>query len=119
VGTTVLIKMDRARYAWVTLLPLAWLILVTMTAGIQKVFADDPRLGFLSHARSLADSADPNAARMILNDRLDAALALAFMAVVVVVIAASAREWWMVLTRKKAPTVSESPFVETAYAPGD
>ncbi len=119
VGTTVLIKMDKARYAWVTLMPLAWLTIVTMTAGVEKVFAADPRLGFLSHARTLVDSTNPNAARMILNDRLDAALALAFMAVVVVVIVASAREWYMVLSRKKAPVVSESPFVATAYAAGD
>jgi carbon starvation protein len=116
VGTTILIKMGRARFAWVTLLPLAWLASATLTAGWQKVFAADPRLGFLAHARSLTGSTDPNAARMIFNDRLDAALALAFMAVVLVVVAASAREWWLVVSRRKAPIVHEAPFVETAYA---
>jgi carbon starvation protein len=115
VGTTILIKMGRARFAWVTLLPLAWLASVTLTAGWQKVFAGDPRLGFLAHARSLAGSTNPSAARMIFNDRLDAALALAFMAVVLVVVAASAREWWLVVSRRKAPIVHEAPFVETAY----
>ena len=119
VGTTIIIKMGKARYAWVTLAPLAWLATVTLTAGVQKVFAADPRLGFLAHARSLAGSTNAGAARMILNDRLDAGLALAFMSVVVVVIAASAREWWMVLSRKKEPRVNEAPFVETAYATGD
>ena len=116
VGTTILIKMGRARFAWVTLLPLAWLASATLTAGWQKVFAADPRLGFLAHARSLTGSTDPNAARMIFNDRLDAALALAFMAVVLVVVAASAREWWLVVSQRKAPIVHEAPFVETAYA---
>jgi len=116
VGTTILIKMGRARFAWVTLLPLAWLASATLTAGWQKVFAGDPRLGFLAHARSLAGSTNPNAARMIFNDRLDAALALAFMAVVLVVVAASAREWWLVVSRRKAPIVHEASFVETEYA---
>ena len=93
VATTVLVKMGKMRYAWVTLLPLAWLAAATLTAGWQKVFSPDPKLGFLSHAQSLASSANPDAARMIFNDRLDAALALFFMVIVVVVILASAREW--------------------------
>ena len=54
VGTTVIIKRGVARYAWVTLMPLAWLVAVTMTAGWQKVFAADPRLGFIAHARTVA-----------------------------------------------------------------
>jgi carbon starvation protein len=53
---------------------------------------------------------------MIFNDRLDAALALFFMAVVLVVILASAREWWMVLAGKKAPVVHEAPYVESQLA---
>ena len=120
VGTTILIKMRKQRYAWTTAVPLLWLVIVTLTAGWQKVFAEDPRLGFLSHARLVAKGAgNPNAARLIFNDRLDAALALVFMAVVVVVIAASAREWWLVLSKRKAAVVNEAPFVETAYATGD
>jgi carbon starvation protein len=119
VGTTILIKLGKQRYAWVTLLPLAWLAAVTLTAGWQKVFASDPRLGFLSHARTMATSASPEAARLIFNDRLDAALAVAFMAVVVVVIVASAREWWLVLSKRKPAAVNEAPYVESAYATGD
>ena len=59
----------------------------TLTAGWQKVFSPDPKLGFLSHAESLRTSTLPTASRMIFNDRLDAALALFFMAVVIVVVA--------------------------------
>jgi len=120
VGTTVLIKMEKQRYAWTTLVPLAWLAAVTLTAGWQKVFAADPRLGFLSHARVVArGTVTASSARLIFNDRLDAALAVVFMAVVLVVIAASAREWWLVLSRRKAPTVNEAAFVPSAYAAGD
>ena len=94
VATTVLIKMGRMRYSWVTLVPLAWLATATLTAGWQKVVSPDPTLGFLAHARALENSSVPNASRLIFNDRLDAALALLFMAVVGVIIVASAREWY-------------------------
>src|SRR5687767_8405598 len=113
VVTTILVKMGKMKHAWVTLLPLAWLASATLTAGYQKVFSPLPALGFLSHARSLANSTNPNAARMIFNDRVDAALALFFMIVVLVVIAASAREWWLVAARRKAPQVNEAPYVES------
>ena len=113
VATTIVIKMGRLRYAWVTLTPLVWLAAATLTAGWQKVFSPSPALGFLAHARSLANSTDPNAARMIFNDRLDAALALFFMAIVLVVIAASMREWVLVGLRRKAAVVHEAPYVES------
>jgi carbon starvation protein len=112
VATTVLAKMGKLRYTWVPLVPLAWLAAATLTAGWQKVFSPDPKLGFLSHAASLNPNA-PDAARMIFNDRLDAALAMFFMAVVVVVILASAREWYLIAFGKKTPKVNEAPFVES------
>jgi carbon starvation protein len=121
VGTTVIIKMGKARYAWVTILPLAWLALVTLTAGWQKIFSADPKLGFLSHARLLRDTlaggALPagvqsvgDATRMILNDRIDAAVAAFFLISVVVVLFASAYEWFSVLSGRKAAETSEIPF---------
>jgi carbon starvation protein len=113
VATTVLAKMGKLRYAWVTVLPLAWLAAATLTAGWQKVFSPDPALGFIAHAQSLASAPGPNTARMIFNDRLDAALALFFMAIVVVVIVASAREWYLIAAGRKAPAVNEAPFVES------
>ena len=119
VATTVLIKMGKARYAWVTAVPLLWLGIVTLTAGWQKVFDLDPRMGFLAQARSLAGNTAPGTAQRIFNANLDAGLTLFFMAVVVVVIAASAREWFLVLSKRKAPQVNEAPFVETALVAGD
>ncbi|MEP6688826.1 MAG: carbon starvation CstA 5TM domain-containing protein, partial [Gemmatimonadales bacterium] len=121
VGTTVLIKGGKARYAWVTLMPLVWVLTVTLTAGWQKVFAADPRLGFLSHAARTVDQVAAGSvdaarrARLLFNDRLDAVTALAFMTVTLLVVAASAREWLLVLTRRRPATAKETPFVETAY----
>jgi len=118
VGTTIIVKMDRVRYVWVTVIPLIWLTAATLTAGWQKVFSPDPALGFLAHATSLAGSPDPNAARMIFNDRLDAGLALFFMTIVVVILIASAREWLLVISRRKAPMVQEAAFVRSRWVEG-
>jgi carbon starvation protein len=121
VGTTLLVKGGKARYAWVTLLPLAWLLAVTLTAGWQKVFSEDPRLGFLSHAAVTAGQVASGSldaargARLIFNDRLDAMVASIFMVITVLVVVASAREWILVLTRRRPAVVKETPFVETAY----
>jgi len=119
VGTTILIKMGRQRFAWVTLTPLAWLVTVTMTAGWQKVFSADPKLGFLAHAASLTGSTLPGAQRLVFNDRLNTFVALLFMTVVAVLIVTSVREWWLVLSKRKVAVVHEAPFVESAYAAGD
>jgi carbon starvation protein len=121
VGTTIIIKMGKVRYAPITLAPLAWLVIVTMTAGWAKIFSDDPRLGFLAHARLLSDqvaagvlprgAADATAAaRMIFNDRLDAAVAAFFMIAVVVILADSAKEWVAVLRGRKPAVSTEVPF---------
>jgi len=121
VGTTVIIKMGKARYAWMTIAPLVWISIVTMTAGATKVWSGDPKLGFLSHARlieaQLATAKMPagartagDVARMAFNDRLDAGVALFFMGTVVVILAASIHEWIKVRQGTASPS-SEVPFV--------
>ncbi|MGH7702527.1 MAG: carbon starvation CstA family protein [Gemmatimonadales bacterium] len=122
VGTTLLVKSGKRRYAWVTLLPLCWLLVVTLSAGSLKIFAAEPRLGFLAHAAQTAEqvaggSLDPaKGARLIFNDRLDAVVAGVFMLVTVLVVASSAREWFLVLWKRKPVVARETPFVETAWA---
>jgi carbon starvation protein len=130
VGTTIIIKMGKQKYAFMTMLPLAWLSVVTMTAGYQKIFSPDPRLGFLSHARSLQDAiasgtlpanirSAADAARLIFNDRLDAAVTAFFLISVIVIIAASAREWFAVLAGRKVAVSSEVPFEPRVAVAGD
>ena len=128
VGTTVFIKMGKARYSWITILPLAWLTIVTMDAGWEKLFSPDPKLGFISHAHILADQVASGtlpaaiagaaaAHRMIFNDYLDAAVAAFFMVAVVVILADSMREWWAVIGGHKAAVSSEVPFDAAAIVP--
>ena len=130
VGTTVIIKMGKARYSFVTILPLIWLTIVNMTAGWDKLFSPDPRLGFLAHAHviegQIASGALPaaiktvaDAHRMIFNDYLDAAVAAFFMVSVVVILVDSIREWGAVLLGRKAIISSEVPFTAVAAASGD
>ena len=125
VGTTIIIKMGKARFAWVTLVPLAWVTTVTLSAGWIKIFAAEPRLGFLSHARWLAEQiasgtlpagvATVGAARhMIFNDYLNALVAGVFMIAVIVVLVASAHEWWLVLSGRKVAVSTEVPFQQAA-----
>jgi carbon starvation protein len=95
--TVVLFKMKRERLAWVTIAPTAWLVLCTVTAGLEKVFSPNQAVGFLSHALKFGAAASagqllPPAktlhemARVVFNDYLDAGLAALFAAIVVTMV---------------------------------
>ena len=122
VGTTVIVKAGKARYAWVTLLPLTWLLTVTCAASWQKVLSPDPRLGFLALAeRTLAmvnaGEMAPGLGRQVaFNARLDALLTTLFVSVTLLVVAVSVREWILVIRGRKPARSLETPFEETAYA---
>lgn len=113
VATTVLIKMHRARYMWITLTPLLWLVSVTFTAGFEKIFAADPRLGFLSHAAALENAAIKVAETraVIFNERLDAVVCGVFLALVAIIVVDSARVWFGLLRGTRAAVSSEAPFM--------
>src|SRR6185369_12250212 len=108
----------RPAFALVTLVPLAWLLAVTMTAGVQKIFHSDPRIGFLAQARVLnektpaleqafaaaktgGDAAAIDLAAKALhtnqvlrfNNLLDAGVAAVFLALVAIIAVLSFREW--------------------------
>jgi len=151
-GTTIILKMTLARstptapgvnlnpaalrgssVALITALPLAWLVAVTFTAGWQKVYHSDPRIGFLAQAKVLETAVpalentlagarlagDPAAVEKAekarrgnrtqrFNCRLDAAVAQIFLVLVTAILLLSLREWYLLLTRKKAVRLSET-----------
>ena len=126
VATTVLLKMGRARWIWVTLAPTAWLITVTMIAGYQKIFDSNPRIGFLSYADALAAqiaTGEIPAAkvvetqRLIFNQRLDAAVTAILAVMVIVLIVEAVVQWYSILSRRSEPVLHESPYVATRWAP--
>ena len=117
-GTTVLIKMRKESYLWVTLLPLAWLLAVTLTAGWQKIFACDIRLGFLSAAGHFKDliaaggSPGELAAwhHQVFNNHLNAAVTALFLILVILIVGACARVWIQLLSgRREFHPLREEP----------
>jgi carbon starvation protein len=117
VATTIIIKMHRAKYAAVTLIPLAWLVAVTFTACWHKILNPSPRVGFLAQAHALAiGPASAATARLIFNNRLDAAVTAALVVMVTLVLIESARQWIGILSGRKEARVKEVPFVMTKLA---
>jgi carbon starvation protein CstA len=96
--TVVLFRMKQQRYAWVTIVPTAWLVVCTLTAGLEKAFSSNPAIGFfaqadkfgsalaagkvLAPAKTLGDMG-----RVVFNNYLDGTLAVVFVAVVVLTVA--------------------------------
>jgi carbon starvation protein len=127
VATTILLKMGRTRWIWVTLLPMAWLVIVTMTASYQKIFDANPRIGFLSYANVLAAQIAAgkipaaklvDTQRLIFNQRLDAAVTAVLALMVIVLIVEALVQWYAILSSRRAWSLHESPYVQTEWAEG-
>jgi carbon starvation protein len=117
VATTILLKMHRARYAWISGIPLAWLVAVTFTAGWQKIFSPLPRVGFLAHAAGLHAAQSAETRRLIFNDRLDAVVCGVFLVLVATILLDSARVWTGILRGTRPVTLSEAPYAVTELGP--
>ncbi|MGL4196117.1 MAG: pyruvate/proton symporter CstA [Edwardsiella piscicida] len=115
----VLFRMKRQAYAWVALLPTAWLLICTMSAGWEKTFSADPRVGFLAIANKFQAMIDSGAipaqytqsqlAQLVFNNRLDAGLTLFFM-VVVVVLGLFSLKTALSALRNPQPSAHEVPY---------
>jgi carbon starvation protein len=120
-GTTILFKMGKKAYVWVTLVPTTWILVVTMTAGYHKLFNDNPKIGFLAHAKVFNEAytqgkilppatTKEQMKQIITNDYIDAALCAIFMLVVVAMLVFSVNMWIKVL-KNKGTTLKEAPYI--------
>ena len=128
VATTILLKMGRLRWIWVTLLPMIWIVVITMTASYQKIFSTNPRIGFLAAANAQAAQIAAGkivtekiveAQRGVFNQRLDAAVTAVLAVMILVLIAEAVVQWYIILRRKKEPVLCETPYIATQWAEGD
>jgi carbon starvation protein len=128
VATTILLKMGRLKWIWVTLLPMTWLVIITMTASYQKIFSANARIGFLSQANAMAAqlAAGKIAAakladtqRLIFNLRLDAVVTAVLASMILVLLVEALAQWYAILSRGKEPVLQETPYVATQWAEGD
>jgi len=127
VATTILMKMGRLKWIWVTLVPMAWLVAITMTASFEKIFDGNPRIGFLSYAKILsaqiAAGKIPAAKiaetqRIIFNQRLDAGVTAVLALMILVLIMEALVQWYAILSHRREPVLHEAPYVATQWAAG-
>ena len=125
-ATCVLFKMKRAKYAWVTMAPTAWLLACTLSAGWQKIFDANVKVGFVAHARKFQAALDQGTIlapaktvaqmqQIVFNDYLDASLAGFFMFVVVAVLGFGIRTA-LAARARSGPSAKETPFVAAPLA---
>jgi len=125
--TSVLVKMKRERYVWVTLVPTIWLLVTTMTAGLQKIFSSDPRIGFLALAHKFSDAAAQGTIlapakslaemqRVAFNNYLDAAVCGVFV-LLVCAMCVFAIKVCLGALRQVKPTAVETPLVRVQESP--
>jgi carbon starvation protein len=129
VATTILIKSGRLKWAWVTAVPLAWDAVVTLTASYQKVFSDNPKLGFFSQRDKFQHALDKGQVlppakslgdmhQVVTNSTVDGILAALFAVMIIIVILDASRIWFRVIVGRRALPTFESPFVASKlYAP--
>src|SRR5881392_2780578 len=121
-ATTILIKMQKARYLFVTVLPLLFMCLVTFSAGYMKIFSSDPNLGLLASTRlalqKSLQAADATTAALLIRQatmyRVDIFVAASFLILVLLIVLGSMAEWYRLLAGRKRLELHESEFVPLA-----
>jgi carbon starvation protein len=122
VATTIIIKMGKARYAWVSAVPFIWLCVTTLGAAFMKVFSSVAAIGFVAHANIYQQAIDQGKViapaksmaimqQIVFNDWLDAIVTFIFIVIVVLLIIDSIRVWYQILARGKRMELQETPFI--------
>jgi carbon starvation protein len=122
VGSTILIKMGKTAYSWITIVPLAWLTAVTMVAGWQKLFHEKASISFLKAAGVYQKAIESGQLlapaksveemqRIVLNNQIDAILTVIFMILVAVIIIDAVRVWYKILVKREKLPLKESPYI--------
>ncbi|ARG18755.1 carbon starvation protein A [Acinetobacter nosocomialis] len=120
-GTVILFKMKKEKYVWVTIIPTIFLFITCMTAGWQKIFHENPKIGFLAQAHKFSDAIArgeiikpaktiAEMQNIVMSNQINAALCGFFMIVSIVMIIASIGIVRRALASPK-PTVNEAPAV--------
>ena len=120
-GTVILFKMKKEKYVWVTIIPTIFLFVTCMTAGWQKIFHENPKIGFLAQAHKFSDAIAhgeiikpaktiAEMQNIVMSNQINAALCGFFMIVSIVMIIASIGIVRRALASPK-PTVNEAPAV--------
>ena len=124
VATTILLKMGRKKYAWVTVLPMVWLIVITMWASYQKIFDESPRLGFLANAHALeaqvasgalTGPALSRAEHLIFNNYLNVGVTALLVLLILALIVEAITVWHGLLSGRRQIVLNESPYVATRW----
>jgi carbon starvation protein len=126
VATSVLMRLKRAHYAWVTFIPLVWLVAVTFSAAWEKVWNPAPNIGFFAHARTLQTqlaTATPDRIsqlhKLIFADRLNAGMTIFFVSLVAILMIESISLWLRILAGHAKAETHEAAFVPTRLAEGE
>jgi carbon starvation protein len=124
VATVLLVKTGRLRWAWVTVVPLAWDAAVTLTASYQKIFSADPRMGFFAQRHRFADALAQHKVlapaknldqmqQVVTNSTVQGVLSVVFAVLIIVVIADGARVCINAIARRRELPTTEAPYVES------
>ena len=126
-GTVILFKMKKEKYVWVTIVPTIFLFITAMTAGWQKIFHENPKIGFLAQADRFNAAIERNEilapAKSIaemqtvaLSNQINAALCAFFMIVAVVMLFAAIKVIRRALANPQ-PTAQEAEAIYTDQIP--
>lgn len=120
--TTILLKMGKQKYIWVTMAPLIIMVVVTFTTSVQKIFSTNPSIGFFANAHKFSQAKKANHIlapaktsgemnQIISNNIIDGALCCIFLIIAVILLVSAVRIWMRIIRKEPYQPLQESPYV--------